>query len=611
MNIAENHSQNYSSNSTLYYDVELGAFPSSTHTLFRVFAPNAKQLIVRYGKTLELEHSIPATCIEEGLWEAVLPEDLSGQFYAFKIEPLEDFQFNPEELQHILDPYALASVSAKGPGIIINRQKLHHPFPLHTPPQWQNLVILECHIRDILGLAKKREVVTTYAEFENWIQTPENYLKNLGINTIEFQPLQEMDSPSNTSYHWGYMPVNYFSPTRMYSQNPENGSVISDTQHLIKTIHQEGFSVVLDVVYNHVGDPNALRMLGGNYFFRGNPDGSLCNISGCGNDLRTEAPMARKLILDSLKYWVKTFDVDGFRFDLAELIDFETLELIERKLKSIKPSIVLIAEPWSFRGHIGLALKKTGWASWNDDFREFIKRYVCGRGNAEGLKYFLSGCLSYLTRFPAQTVNYTASHDDRTWIDSITENANFNGHFPTENDIARTRLMFSILMMCFGMPMIAEGQDFLRTKNGALNTYKDGDRNRLSPQRLKRYQELHQYVANWIHFRLSNEGGLTRPFHVPGEQFFRFIESPQSNSALATLFNADFQSGNQQLLFLINPDQHPATVSLENIELESFILVANQKDFYWNFQNKTSQSASKLDQQHIMPALSCELWIRK
>jgi pullulanase/glycogen debranching enzyme len=113
--------------------------------------------------------------------------------------------------------------------------------------------------------------------------------------------------------------------------------------------------------------------------------------------------MAKRLIIDSCSHLIEAYGVDGFRFDLAELIGVEVMKEVEAALKRVKPSVILIAEPWSFRGHIAGALRDTGWASWNDGFRNFVKEYVHGGAPAERLEYFLRGSPWYFAKWPAQT----------------------------------------------------------------------------------------------------------------------------------------------------------------------------------------------------------------
>ena len=207
-----------------------------------------------------------------------------------------------------------------------------------------------------------------------------------------------------------------------------------ELQELVAAFHRRGMAVVLDVVYNHVGVPAHLMFVDRLYYFELDANGELTNWSGCGNDLRARSAMARRLIIDSCLHYIEVFGVDGFRFDLAELIGVEVLREIEVALKRVKPDVILIAEPWSFRGHIAGALRDTGWTSWNDGYRDFVRDYVRGNGAPERMEYFLRGSPWYFAKWPAQTINYTESHDDRTWIDMITENPNHDGFVPTAND---------------------------------------------------------------------------------------------------------------------------------------------------------------------------------
>jgi pullulanase/glycogen debranching enzyme len=584
----------------LFHDDPLGAFPTPSGTTFQVFAPNARELSIRHG--VQLENSLPAREVKEGLWAAQIDQNLDGSPYVIRVVPRDEFSIPRENYDHILDPYALAALSARGPGIAVDRSRLPQPTQRHGPIPMEDLIILEGHLRDLLGLCAEKHDRPTYEIFRRWLSDPQCYLRQLGINALELQPLQEFDSLGDAEYHWGYMPVNYFAPTRAHATDKAKGSQIFDLAAVVRECHGAGTQFILDVVYNHVGEPNHLRMLGGDYFFRTNGDGTLTNFSGCGNDLRTEAPMARRLILDSLKHWVRTYDVDGFRFDLAELIDQETLKCIEKELRAIKKDIYLIAEPWSFRGHSALALKPTTWSYWNDDFRNSIRSYVLDTGNRDALRYFLGGCTSHLTRVPTQSINYTASHDDRVWIDGITETYLRDGRYPSPNDLQRTRLMFAILFMSLGVPMLSEGQDFLRSKGGACNTYKDGERNRLSPERLEQFQQLHAYVIRWIRFRLSPAGAILRQKETPADGFFRFFQTDDSESALGALYNADLSRGPQRLLFFINPDLHTVHFPLPDVAPNSFRLVADGHQFY------EKNSLQRFSNPHSLGPLSCQLW---
>jgi pullulanase/glycogen debranching enzyme len=211
-------------------------------------------------------------------------------------------------------------------------------------------VILEVHVRDLLknaSLYLRPEQRLEFNGLSKWLRKKHCYLRNLGTNTIESQPITESDAGDKTEYHWGYMPVNYCSPTGAYS-----GSRIkapAEFKKLIRACHRAGLTVILDVVYNHVGEQNALLNIDLDYFFRKNDDGSLQDCSGCGNDLRTESPIVKRLMIDSLTHFIKIYSLYGFRFDLAELFGREFLYQLERKLRLVKDDVQIISESWSFR----------------------------------------------------------------------------------------------------------------------------------------------------------------------------------------------------------------------------------------------------------------------
>ena len=284
----------------------------------------------------------------------------------------------------------------------------------------------------------------------------------------------------------------------------------------------------------------------------------------------------------------------------------KALKEIEKTLKNIKPTIILIAEPWSYRGHIAQALKNTGFAFWNDGYRDFITDYLCGRGNQKGIRYYLSGSLGYHTLWPAQSVNYLESHDDYCWIDRITENPNNDGSEPTDNDRKRTHLMIAILMCSLGIPMLASGQDMLRSKKGQKNTYQEGDLNAIDYQNAFRFPETHEYFSRWIKFRLSEKGRIFRLADRPSHNFFKFY-SRDKNPSVVTLYNADFSNDAERVLLAINPQLDSFEISIEELDLSRFLQIADHKRFdihglYGDLINIEGNNLS-------MAPLSCGLWI--
>lgn len=597
---------------TLGSDLALGAFVQGDSTVFRLFAPRAS--VVKVYLFRHLDSPEPRvqrlSRLDGGVWEASYPANLHGWYYYYRLDSLDRDAFSHFDSNfQVLDPYAVATVGPAGPGIIWDRQRLKRDMPPFQPPHWHDLVMLEAHVRDLIRYAPiplEDEERLGFTGLQKWVEAEGSYLRSLGINAVELQPIQQFGGyDSRDDYHWGYMPVNFFSPESSYALVPELGSQVEEFQNLVAAFHRQGMAVIVDVVYNHIGEPNPLLFIDKYYYFELDESGNLTNWSGCGNDLRCDTPMGRRLIIDSLIHFVETYDVDGFRFDLAELIGIDVLEEIEGALKRVKPSVILIAEPWSFRGHIALALKSTGFAFWNDGYREFLRDYVMGQGNQAGLQYFIAGSLSHLSAWPAQSVNYVESHDDLCWIDKITENSHHRGDHPTANDRRRTHLMLATLMCSLGIPMLSAGQDTLRTKRGINNSYRAPEENALDYHRLLVFSGSHEYFRRWIRFRLSDKGKPFRLHSPPSDEYLRYFGADQG-SAMAVLFNADFSQAEHRLLFAINPHHEPVHLSLEDVDVENWRQLADHERF--EFGGLTSACFPCVGGRLELPPLSCALW---
>ncbi len=591
-------------------DVRLGAVVEGDETVFRLFAPRARRVRLKLLEKLDRPDDavfFPLESGTDGVWELRLDRELHGWFYWFMVEgPANAFGLFDRQFP-ILDPYARAAVGRLGPGIVLADETFKRPEPFRTP-QWQDLVIAEAHVRDLAAHApipldpKER---LGFAGLAKWVASPDFYLKRLGVNAVELQPVQEFDNRTADEYHWGYMPVNWFAPASAYASDPARASQVGEFRELVAAFHRQGMAVIVDVVYNHQGEPSHLMFVDKHYYFDDGADGSLTNWSGCGNDYRASSEMALRLIVDSCTHLIRAYGVDGFRFDLAELIGLEPLKRIEAALKKVKPDAILIAEPWSFRGHLAGALADTGWASWNDGYRKFLPAYVRGQGSREGFEYFLKGSPWYFAKWPAQTVNYTESHDDRTWLDVITEHADGNGYTPTANDRRRTHLMCSVLMGSIGIPMFAAGQDFLRSKHGVNNTYLRGDLNALEYRRIFRFPATHRYFADWIRFRQSERGRLLRQYNRPSEGFFQFRFAPDGTAA-AVVYNADLSQGRTRLMLAFNPHLHEVTIAMNDLPRCTWRQLADCEHF---FTRHDAEPALPLNGELYLPPLGSGLWI--
>ncbi len=595
----------------------LGVQVKKEETVFRLFAPRARQVWVfvtdEPGATeaafaYELDHREEEGGDWQGVWEARLDRNLHGWYYWYSVAGPQNQFGNFQPGQRILDPYALATLGAAGPGIILDGATLGRGDRSFRTPPWQDLVIAEAHVRDLTArapLALTDDERLGFAGLKKWVESPDFLLKQLGVNCVELQPVQEADNRTRGEYFWGYMPVNWFAPSSAYSADPRRASGVRELQELVAAFHRQGMAVILDVVYNHVGEPAHLLFIDKLYYFELGDDGSLTNWSGCGNDLRARSAMSRRLIIDSCLHFLEVYGVDGFRFDLAELLGLDVLRDVEVALKQAKPDVILIAEPWSYRGHIAAALRPTGWASWNDGYRNFLREYVHGAGAADKLEYLLKGSPWHFAYWPAQTVNYTESHDDRAWIDQISENSGHDGRRPTQADITRTHLMAAILFSSVGIPMLSAGQDFLRTKQGENNTYLRGDLNALDYRRVRKFPATHAYFASWIAFRRSPQGRLLRLWSRPGEGFFKAITGPDK-AALALVYNYDGSEGAGKLLLAVNPLPDDVTLPLGGLASLPWLMVADHECFY---DADHPAPLARVTPELYLPALSCGLWI--
>jgi pullulanase len=597
-------------------DLPLGALVGKDETTFRLFAPRAKSVRVFLCEKLEDTNQAYGYELDRrleegawrGVWEAHLNRNLHGWFYWYSVSGPQDVFSTFQPSQRILDPYAQATVGREGPGIVLDPAWVGRADRTFATPAWQDLVMVEAHVRDLAAHAPiplSPEERLGFTGLRKWVESPNFYLKRLGVNCVELQPVHQSDNARREEYAWGYMSTSFLAPSSSYGLDPARASAVKELQELVAAFHRQGIAVVIDVVYNHVGEPAHLMFVDKLYYFELDDSGALLNWSGCGNDLRCRSAMARRLIVDSLVHLIEVYGVDGFRFDLAELIGVDVLRAIETEVKKVKPDVILIAEPWSFRGHIAEALRPTGYASWNDNYRNFVRDYVHGRGGADSLEYFLKGSPWHFAYWPAQTVNYTESHDDRTWLDVITENPDHNGYHPTPNDRLRTNLMAAILLASVGIPLLSAGQDFLRSKHGVNNTYQRGDLNALDYRRQARFPGAHKYFVDWIAFRRSPRGQLLRQWSRPSEGFFQCFRR-DGHPGLVAIYNADGSQGSQRLLFAINPHTDDTVAPIGEYALWEWELLADQECFY----TESDGPGLRIQPEGVfIPGLGCSLWV--
>lgn len=528
-----------------------GATVAGEKTIFRVFAPRAQSVSVGYTiSSPELKSSQSARCElkpeGQGAWMGVVDANLSNCAYLLNIDG-----------RTMADPWArkMAHVHPSPPvSLVTPRSELLDLNDGFKAPAVEDCVILEVHLKDLfglIGLSKK----PNFKNAAEWIRQNGDYFKSLGVNAVELLPCTDYERGEASEYHWGYMPITAFAPATAYATDDSGITAITEFQDLVRAFHEAGIAVIMDMVLNHFGSPNSLLQIDQSYYFRTDVHGQLSNWSGCGNDVRAEAPMFRRLVLNSLQHWTGVLGVDGFRLDLAELLGTPLLHEIEEEFRITRPNKILIAEPWSFRGHIARDLDHTTWTCWDDAFREFLPAYVRGHARSADLLHQIAAC----DFRPSARLRYAQSHDDMAWIDRITECINSDALDPTPTDILRTRMMHLILLTSAGVPMLSAGQEFLLSKRGVSNTWRRGDLNSLDAQRLKRFHSEHEWVAQLIKFRLSTAGAVMRPRETVSSGWMKVTQTDTKESFVAVL-NANGLLGPVKVMIACNP--HHSEVQL-------------------------------------------------
>ncbi len=528
----------------------LGANLDQNGANFSIFSANAEHIeLVLLNEEHIVERSIDLIQRSGDVWHQYVPEIQIGQRYAYRVHgrwaPHEGHRFNGAKL--LLDPYARAisrmpiwDESLFGHDRGHNDQVLNSvdsaPFaPIgmvtetasseqsSAKPEipWADTVIYETHVK---GLTIKNPDVSpsirgTYLGVAS--EPILAHLKRLGVTTVELLPVytalqDERLIKHGLSQYWGYNPLSFFAPDSRYSSGGMS-TAVEEFKMMVDVLHQNGFEVIIDVVYNHTCEGSHI---GPTLSWRGIDNASyyiaqskqpryLLDTTGCGNTLRAEHGFVRRLIMDSLRYWVEVMNVDGFRFDLATALLREHgkvnsqsgwLHMIQQD--PVLSQVKLIAEPWDL-GHSGYQLGRYPhpWREWNDKYRDVVRRYWGGETQLTGVfATKISGSsdiFSVRHRHPSSSINYVTSHDGFTLMDLVSykhknnhanlensrdgtdanysQNCGHEGETQDSNVLqSRQRLRSSILMTLMasqGVPMILGGDEFGRTQEGNNNPY--------------------------------------------------------------------------------------------------------------------------------------------
>lgn len=563
-------------------------------TKFQLFAPNnAKQITVRIykdglgGKAIK---SVKMQKTSNECWTATIKGDLMGKFYTFDMGKGEC-------------PGVFAkAVGANGKrGAIIDMKKTNPAHwccderPVVKSPA--DLIIYEMHHRDFSIHRQNAQYPGKFmALTEPWAI---DHLKSLGINAVHILPSYDYGSVDETrlsdnKYNWGYDPVNYNVPEGGYSTDPYKPEVrIREFKQMVQALHKAGIRVILDVVYNHTYDieHSNFQRTYPDYFYRKTADGQYSNGSGCGNETASEKPMMRKFMIESVKYWINEYHIDGFRFDLMGVHDIQTMNEIRKAVDAIDPSLFIYGEGWS-AGSCAIPNEQLGMkanipqmptiAAFSDEIRDALRgpfsddtkpAFLAGLAdNKESLKFGIVGAIQHpqidMTKVnysqkpwaiePTQMISYVSCHDDMCLVDRL--QSSIPG-ITTEELIKLDMLAQTAVFTSQGVPFMLSGEELLRDKKGVHNSFESPDSiNQLPWDNLKKYPQVFNYYKNLIQlrkkhpaFRLAN-ADLVR-------KHLEFIDTPEGVVAFR-LKNYAGRDDWRNIFVVLNANKEPIEFSI-------------------------------------------------
>jgi len=529
-----------------YCGNDLGATWTKEHTSFRLWAPTAESVVIilyasgTAGKLdlLTREKMTPDVC---GTWVATINGNLNEIYYTYLVT------VNGKETESC-DPYARTTGVNGHRAMVIdlastNPDGWEDDQDPHAGCNITDAVIYELHVRDLSmdehsGIRNKGTflgLTETGTRSPAGIPTGIDHIKSLGVTHIHLLPSYDFgftdESLAEPQYNWGYDPVNFNVPEGSYSTDPYRGEVrVSEMKQMVKTLHDNGLSVIMDVVYNHVyhDQPFSFNQIVPAYFSRVNADGIWSSGSICGNDTASERSMVRKYIVDSVNYWADEYHIDGFRFDLVGLIDVQTINEIVTTVREKHPNVIFYGEGWDMpteltKTGVDLAIqpnshKMPGFAFFSDTLRDLMRGriqehtapgFVAGaETDRKDLDASFMGMPDWAAQ-PCQCINYVSCHDNHTLFDRIALTA---PQATRDDRIRMNRLAAAFSILSQGTPFFQAGEEMLRTKpdgNGGFddNSYRAADSvNALKWNDLSKpeYQETVEYYKGLLAFRKAH-----------------------------------------------------------------------------------------------------------
>lgn len=517
-----------------YTDAPLGALiaEDGSRVFFRTWAPCAASVRIALSQTRPLPQAgeesdsiFDMTYTGNGVWEWEYIGDIRGWYYRYDVVQVH----RPDKVVSVYDPYGRAVVREEKACIIVDAPVAQSSASVCAP---EDAVVYELHVRDFTidssagnaypGTYRGMIQEDTHMPDLPRVSTGLAHLRQLGVNTLQIMPLHMFAFETPESVHaWGYMTRHFNAPDPSYATDKDGATAVRECAEMVDALHAHGFRVILDVVYNHSTESATYAEhwngLAPHYMYRLRPDGSYYNGSGCGNEFRSEGRMARRFLLDSLRYWVTAYGFDGFRFDLMGLIDHETMEMIVTTLREVKSDIMLYGEPWvAAETPIEPTVKGTqrnkGFGCFNDEYRRAIAGnvfdetpgYVWDGREVESVIQGWHGSIDSFAALPHESINLVECHDDRTLRDRLM--ALYDEPHDNEGAIlAMHRMAAFLIVLGQGCPFLHCGQDFFRTKFGCHNSYNKGDKvNRIRWQWKDAYAPLFSFYAGLIALRTEH-----------------------------------------------------------------------------------------------------------
>ncbi len=527
-------------NPEFYYDGHLGLTKSDDSFVFKVWSPISTSVELLLFKNYLLKRPskvVKMKKITNGAWEAKLPLSYNGWFYLYRYHHYGEVKNGVDIYSKAVSVNSLKSAILDPNSITFDGWDEDNFNEVADPT---DAIIYEIHVKDFtegddsgilhkgkyLGLAEEN----TTNPFHKDIKTGLSHFRELGINYVHILPIQDfssVDEEDENSYNWGYDPYLYNVPEGSYSTDPANPvSRILEVKKMVYAFHKNGIGIILDTVYNHTagtGDSSPFDIAVPYYYYRMDREGNYLNGSGCGNEIRTEAPMMRKYIIDSLLYWKKEYHINGFRFDLLGLFDNKTVKNITETLHNEDPKIILYGEPWgAFGAKLGFVKgdqKGLKIALFNDGFRDgmrgsvfnpkikgfinsaFAKEIRIKRGIVGSINYD-NGMINDFASEPNESINYVSCHDNRTlWDKDLITTSKWPISFLKRSQ----KLAAAIILTSQGIPFLNGGFDFCRTKGGNPNSYNAGIKiNKVDYNRKYKYYDVFKYVEDLIKMRKSH-----------------------------------------------------------------------------------------------------------